>query len=76
MVLQAIFTLEALVTLLTLVDLVVVHYLVLLEANQSWEDFMADTADLRGARRVFVLVVFEAILAFKLLVALKSENAI
>lgn len=76
MVLQAIFTLEALVTLLTLVDLVVVHYLVLLEANQSWEDFMADTADLRGARRVFVLVVFEAILAFKLLVALKAENAI
>lgn len=76
MVLQAIFTLEALVTLLTLVDLVVVHYLVLLEANQSWEDFMADTADLRGARRVFVLVVFEAILAFELLVALKAENAI
>lgn len=45
-VLQSIFAFKGLVTLLALVDFLVVHDLVLLETDQSWEDFVADIADL------------------------------
>lgn len=71
---QPVFALEALIALLALIDLLVVHYLMLLQADQCGEDLMADAADLRGARSVLILVVFESILTFEFFVALQTET--
>lgn len=70
-ILQSIFALKTLVAFLALVDFLVVHDLVLLETNKSWEDLVAHIADLGGSGSMLVLVVFEAILAFEALIALK-----
>lgn len=46
----------------------------LLETDESWEDFMAHIADLSGSRSVLAFVVFQAILTLELFVALRVEE--
>jgi hypothetical protein len=51
-----------------------VHDLMLLEADEGWEDFEADIADLSGSGRVLVLVVLQTVLAFEFLAALWGDQ--
>lgn len=66
-ILESILALEALFALLTLIDLIVVHYLMLLQSNKSGKDLMTDVALLRRTGNVFALVILESILTFELL---------
>jgi hypothetical protein len=60
-------------SLITLVDLFIVHYLVLLKSDHRGEDFVTDIACLTSARHMLLLVIFQSILAFEFLFALKTR---
>lgn len=68
---ESIFAFERFVALTALINLIIVHYLMLLESYHGREYLVAHVTCLFSARSMFGLVIFESVWTLELLLALK-----